>query len=306
MSRQNEKALRALSTLIDAHQGEFDSEEELNALIQEFMEEQNAKGSFAVVSEPKTADDYLELAEEAPSKKKRLEYLNKALELDPDNLDAGSMRALLTAKHPLELIEEFSRLMEKGNRQMKEEGFFSKEYKGHFWGITETRPYMRLRHSYMRTLSMSGLLRRAARECEEMLTLCESDNLGIRYALMHIYALLEDEKPAKKLMKKYHGENETQMILPFSILHFKLGQMDEALDALNCLNRLNKDTKKFLSMVRTGRITDRRIMEMSPLGYRANCIEELVVEATSYPLLFENIPVYFEWAYQTLKKATKK
>lgn len=42
---------------------------------------------------PQTADDYLELAEDATSKKKKLEYLSKALELEPENLDAERKKA---------------------------------------------------------------------------------------------------------------------------------------------------------------------------------------------------------------------
>lgn len=39
---------------------------------------------------PQTADDCLEFAEEASSDKKKLEYLSRALELEPENLDAAS------------------------------------------------------------------------------------------------------------------------------------------------------------------------------------------------------------------------
>ena len=306
MFRQTEKILKKVNEFIQAHQGEFNSEEEMNEMLQRFMEEENAKISSGKADPgPETADDYLELAGRAPSRKKQLEYVNKALELEPDNLDAGRMKAELTSKTPWEFIEELSQLLEMGNRQMKEEGFFARNCKGHFWGILETRPYMRVRHAYMRALITCGMLRRAAKECEEMLALCEGDNLGVRYDAMHLYAMLEEEKPAKALMKKYSGDDETQMLLPFSILHFKLGQMDESLAELKRLIQINKDTKKFLRIMTSGSAKD-DLPEIGPYGYSPDCIEELVMEASSYSFLFQNSISYFIWADQASRKRAAK
>ena len=139
--------------------------------------------------------------------------MNKALELEPDNLDAGRMMAELTAKNPYALMEKLSRLLEKGNRQMMKEGYFAPEYKGDFWGVIETRPYMRLRHLYMQTLTECGMPRRAARECEELLELCENDNLGVRYDLMHLYAMRSDSGK----LEKYLWEMSSYGYRPFSI-----------------------------------------------------------------------------------------
>ncbi|MBR3561580.1 MAG: hypothetical protein IKN81_08670 [Oscillospiraceae bacterium] len=307
MSRQTEKTMKELNAFLKAQRPDGPSEEEMNDLIQQFMREKNAQLSLGgEYDEPETADDYLELAEEENSKKKQIEYLNKALELEPDNLDAGRMMAELTAKNPYALMEELSRLLEKGNRQMMKEGYFADEYKGDFWGVIETRPYMRLRHLYMQTLTECGMLRRAARECEELLELCENDNLGVRHDLMHLYAMLEEEEPARAVLEKF-PEEETQTLLPLSILHFKLGQTDEALEELKRLSRINKDTKKFLNAMRSdsGKL-EKYLWEMSSYGYRPFSIEELIMEVSSYAFLFESAHAYFEWGYQALKKEKAK
>ncbi len=163
MSRQTEKTMKELNAYLKAQRPDGPSEEEMNDLIQQFMREKNAQLSLGgEYYEPETADEYLELAEEENSKKKQIEYLNKALDLEPDNLDAGRMMAELTAKNPYALMEELSRLLEKGNRQMMKEGYFADEYKGDFWGVIETRPYMRLRHLYMHNADVSLQKRIAA------------------------------------------------------------------------------------------------------------------------------------------------
>ena len=83
---------------------------------------------------PQTTDDYLELAGEATAKKKKLEYLSKALELEPDNLDAGRMAAELNAKKPEDLLAALSALIEKGNVLMEREGYFHGMLRGMILG----------------------------------------------------------------------------------------------------------------------------------------------------------------------------
>ena len=69
---------------------------------------------------------------------KKLEYLSKALELEPDNLDAARMLAEVNAKNPEDLLEALSSLIEKGNSSMEKEGYFQ-DCMGDFWGVLETR-----------------------------------------------------------------------------------------------------------------------------------------------------------------------
>ncbi len=47
------------------------------------------------------------------------------------------------------------------------------------------------------------MIYKAIDTCKEILRLNESDNTGIRFLLMGLYAYLEDEDSLKKLCKKY-------------------------------------------------------------------------------------------------------
>jgi len=64
---------------------------------------------------------------------------------------------------------------------------------GHFWGILETRPYMRARFSYAQCLSEEGQLAEAIEHAQELLRLNPGDNQGVRYLLAAW--LLEDGRP---------------------------------------------------------------------------------------------------------------
>ena len=91
MSRESEKALKAMHQFLDENGAEDMSMDEVNGLLQKFTTDYNGNLPGRVTEKTaKTADDFLELAEEAPTKAKAEKYIKKALELEPDNMDAIS------------------------------------------------------------------------------------------------------------------------------------------------------------------------------------------------------------------------
>lgn len=301
MKRVSEETMNKLIKFFDEHRDEISGEEDMDRLIEQFMSENNINlRTENVTPSPDTADYYMELAEEAKSKKKKLEYVKKALELEPDNLDAGVMQAELTAKHPVEFLEMLAPLLEKGNGQMEAAGYFQK-CMGDFWGIVETRPYMRLRYCYMQTLADNGMMRKACAEGEELLKLCTNDNLGVRYALMHLYACMEDEQAALAINKRYAGDDETQMLLPMAALYFKLGDFERSLSYLQILYKLNPDTKRFLAAAADGAL-DKYAEGMDSFGYSPDSMDELVYEYLSFPYFFIPLHGFFEWSRRLLRK----
>ncbi len=298
MSRESEKALREMQAFLENHHTEITSEEEINDLVQRFMVNYNNRSLERVTERTaRTADDYLELAEEAPTKAKAEKYIRKALELDPDNLDAVSASLDLNEDNEWEYFRKLSEAVRKGTALMEQKGFMDEESIGSFWGILETRPYMRLRNKYMEHLVEAGMMGQAVRECEEMIRLCKDDNLGVRFRLMHLYAFLEMEEPALALYSKYDAHEETQLLLPLSILYFKKGDYKKAETYLRRLVAVNKDTKKFFRGIKRDKL-DRYVNEMSEYGFRPFTIEELLVDLKENSFLFWTAPVYLEWAYE--------
>ncbi len=300
MSRETEKILKQLTKYMVEHQDELSDDVSEEDLAQRFMTEYNASlRPKNVLDLPRTADDYLELAESVTTKKKKLECLSKALELEPGNLDVSRMIAELNAKKPEELLVAFSSLIEKGNSLM-EQGGYLRDSMGDFWGILETRPYMRLRHSYFELLIQCGMMGKAVGEAEEMLRLCDNDNLGVRYELMHLYAYFENEDAALALHKKYDEYEESQMLLPLAVLYYKKADYKLSLQYLRRLAKANKDTRKFLRvMAKDG--ADELLDEMNPYGYQPFTIEELIQEYCINHYLFDNVGFFFNWALRSLK-----
>lgn len=244
--------------------------------------------------------DLLEKADKAKTKKQKLIYLDEALKIEPENADILVEKAQLVCKTTYDYIEELDKIIEIAANALKKENFFD-EYYGEFWGVYETRPYMRARYERMRVCLGLGMIKLAGEECKEMLKLCEGDNLGVRYALMHIYAFFEDEEAALALYDKYQEECGN-MLMPLSIIYYKKRDMQTAEKYLKLLEANNKGLKEFLHAFDNEYRLYEILSEMSPYGYRYGTVEELAVEFDAYGFLFRSAIDYFQWAKKAIKR----
>lgn len=284
----------------------IDCEEALDKAFDEFMESKGFLSNYVRDEEmteenAEDAYDYLELSDNASSKRQALEYAKKALSLEPDNWDVEARVIELSAGNIEILISKYKKLIAKANETMEQAGWFEEKYIGAFWGFHETRPYMQLRAYYFDILVNNSMFRSAVAEGEDLIRLCENDNIGIRYRLMHIYAFLEDKRSATKLFNKYREDRSTMLLLPMSILYYKLGDFKKSLEYLNELNKVNPDTAKFLKAMKNHQLERYYNFENS-FGYRPFSIEEFLVAVSENSFLFFNIPQYFEWSLKKLKK----
>ena len=260
------------------------------------------------VSEEDAEDayDYMELAESAATAKEALKYAKKALALEPENWDAAVMIAQISANSPESLLEKYEKLIAEAEAVMIRDGWFTDEYTGEFWWFLETRPYMRLRNEYLATLIECSMLKKAIQQAEDMLRLCENDNLGIRYGLMHLYAYFEEEESASELLNKY-PEESSLFLLPLSFLYYKLGDLQKAAQYLRKLKETNRDTLKFFNALIKGHPEDIFEEDVS-FGYQPFTIQELAVAFQQNTFLYGQSASFFAWGQKKLKgmKNTQK
>jgi tetratricopeptide (TPR) repeat protein len=83
---------------------------------------------------------------------------------------------------------------------------FFVENKGHFWGLFETRPYMRAKAQYADALYQLGKVTEAIQQYEEILVLNPNDNLGARHMVFTLYLDKGEFSKAEKLLKNYEEE----------------------------------------------------------------------------------------------------
>ena len=289
MSRQTEKMFKEFERFMQENDIILSSEDAVNDVLKNFMSQYQPNKN-----DVETADDYLELAISAATKKESLKYAKKALELEHDNLDAAAMVIELSCTSSEKMSEKYKNLIMEAEEKLKEQGYFEEDNIGNFWLIFETRPYMRLLEKYASHFVECGQMRLAIAVYEKMLKLCTNDNMGVRYTLMHLYTFLEDEQSALELSEKYPEEG-TQFLLPLSILYYKLGDLRKSNQYLKKLITVNKDTYEFFNSLMDGSLME-SVSNMDPYGYRQFTIEEFIVECEENYFLFSSMPEYFVWA----------
>lgn len=246
----------------------------------------------ALQKKGKNVWDYLEMAYEADSERDVLKYAKKALQLDKNCLDAEIMIAELTTDDSEELKLNYEKLIAKAEEHLKEIDILNDENTGHFWGILETRPYMRLRFSYIQLLIEQGKFNKAIKECEELLILSENDNLGVRYILIGLYAFFEEEMKVIRLHKRYEEESSTQMLLPIVALYYKLDNYKKAESYLKKLKAINDDLAEvFCTMEGLDAMED--IVESGM--YRLGSKEEIMVAISNSAFLYTTAKGLFLW-----------
>jgi tetratricopeptide (TPR) repeat protein len=126
------------------------------------------------------AQELIYQAWEIDDSHKRTALARKALKLSADCADAYVLLAEAAAS-PDKALGLYRQGVEAGASALGSTIFV--EQRGHFWGLVETRPYMRARAGLARSLWQRGEYDQAIMNWNDLMQLNASDNLGIRYVL---------------------------------------------------------------------------------------------------------------------------
>jgi tetratricopeptide (TPR) repeat protein len=169
-------------------------------------------------------------AMEAPTRKAAISLAREALKISPDCADAYVILAEEYAKTAQEAIYYYKAGVAAGERAIGPEEF--KKLKGAFWGVLETRPYMRARVGLAVSLWETGESAEAIDHLQEMIKLNPDDNQGIRYLLAAWLFESGDMAALKKLLAKYN-DGTAAWIFTKALLVFKeKGETAEAQKAI--------------------------------------------------------------------------
>lgn len=149
------------------------------------------------------AQDLVYQAWEAQTASRRKALAQEALKISPLCGDAYNVLAGLEPK-PDAAYRLYQKGLDAAQAALGREDF--EDAKGHFWGLLETRPYMRAREGMARSLWALGDLKHAANHYEAMLELNPNDNQGMRYELAAVYLESSSLSDLKNLLKRYKGE----------------------------------------------------------------------------------------------------
>ncbi|MCS6758770.1 MAG: hypothetical protein MO852_06865 [Candidatus Devosia euplotis] len=121
--------------------------------------------------------------------------------------------------------------MAAGETALGDKGF--EDFKGHFWGFHQTRPYMRAKQGLALALRDNGRRKLAIAHAEDMLRLNPNDNQGMRDVLLNWYIQNDQDKKALTLIKRYRVDESAAMVWGGALLAFRQdGRSDAANGAL--------------------------------------------------------------------------
>ncbi|MBN2244574.1 MAG: tetratricopeptide repeat protein [Candidatus Aminicenantes bacterium] len=200
----SERMNRLIAKLLNGK--DFKDVKEANLFIQEHLMGKDPD-EVRKLMEYDPVEEAQELAYEALDTEdpyEALELCRKALDIDPDCFDASFLIIQLTARSLSELIKKTEKLLSDEEQKFGREYF--EENKGDFWGLVETRPYMRAKHAIINMLLDAEKIPDAIRHAEDMLALNPNDNQGIRDTLLGMYLETGDLEKARKLIDQYPAE----------------------------------------------------------------------------------------------------
>lgn len=258
------------------------TKEELNKALQEFMMKYNA-GEIEYENTPlDAAYELLDQARNTKSKATAKKLAQEAYEKCSDCFEAILFLANLE-QNSIKREKILDDGLEKEKQRLQKEGYFKKDSIGIFYGIFETRPYIRGLYYKALFLLNDGKYKLGRDVCKEILRLNQNDNTGARYLLMATYAILEEEQAMLKLFKKYE-ENGLEMLFPLMVLYYKQENYQKASDYLSKINKANPQFIKFFKG------TMKESMDVLPGHYQKGNSSEVLMYFDNYDFLTDTLP----------------
>ncbi|MHB8646158.1 MAG: hypothetical protein ACYDAR_10265 [Thermomicrobiales bacterium] len=195
---------------------DFATMEEANAFLKQAL-----LGSSSPVFAPRTPlEEAQELVYQAleTSGPRRVRLAREALARSPDCADAYVLLAEATSD-PQQARRLYEEGMEAGLRALGPEPFA--EDVGHFWGIVETRGYMRACQGLAAVLWALGEQEAAIGHAREMLRLNPGDNQGVRYFLAEWLLAVGEDDALARLLRAYPDEGTAAWAYTKALLTFR-------------------------------------------------------------------------------------
>jgi tetratricopeptide (TPR) repeat protein len=230
---------------------------DLNRLLktQEFKdpkELENFLSSLIGQTIPEFEPEALSIAEQAE------DLVSEAYDIEPEEALGNVLEALTMDPNCIPAYEYLGSIQAVSHLAMPYYAYgveigrkkFSKEMtqdRGHFWGIVETRPFMRCFNNYASCLVGMGHAEKTLEIYKEILELNENDNMGVRnqYGLFLIWAEMFDDYI--KLDKQFEMES-TAMPSFNRALHSFLTKGD-CLETIELLKKAKAQNKYFIPVL---------------------------------------------------------
>jgi len=277
-----EKSMREITRALE--EKDFDSEEEMNDYINQLLNGSDT-GPQRELSVEEQAEELIYEAVNAGSGK-RVRLAIKALELDPFCADAFTILGE-EAPGADQSLNYFAEGMEVGEQKLGKQYF--QENEGRFWGLIETRPYMRARFNYALQLADNGEKAESIKHYERLLELNDNDNQGVRDNLFAAYLELGEYQKAKELLEAFPDDITARGTYNAVLLEYHTNGFSAKLD------KLLKHAKETNPYVIDYLVKKRRLPVTAPMGFQLGGEEEAEIYVMDTMALWNEDKALMDW-----------
>ncbi|MFQ5805539.1 MAG: tetratricopeptide repeat protein [Phycisphaerae bacterium] len=268
---------------------EFSSPEELDRFLNA-----NFTGKEVPHQAPRTPlEQAQDLAYEAVEAKgrRRIQLAHKALEMCPDCADAYVLLAEQRSEWQ-EARDLYAQGVAAGERALGPQ--FLADEVGHFWGLIETRPYMRARFGLAYCCEQLGQLDEATGHYEELLRLNPEDNQAVRYRLAGCLLRAGRSDQLEGVLRQYDDPSAHWRHL-WALWAFRMeGDSPRARELLTAAHKENRHVRKYL-------LANAPLPDDQPDTYQPGHDSEAVIVAAELVDAWEATPGALEWLADVTK-----
>lgn len=228
--------------------------------------------------------------------RQRARLARQALALWPDCVDAYVIRAeeMPDVQASVELYREGVRA---GERAIGATRF--EEWRGRFWGILDTRPYMRARSGLALALWEDEQQEEALTHWEALLRLDPDDHLGVRYEFIAGLLELKRTADARGWLHAFDGDPSASIVYSNALALFQAeGDAEISRSGLRAAIALNPHVVKYL-------LDPMRLPEEIPESYAPRTEEEAMVVARGLELAWDVTTGAVEWLGRVRRDAKR-
>ncbi len=281
--RLMERDLRGVQRLLEGK--DFGSIDEINAYLRGLTAEGKLP-EWAPQTAMDRAQELVYQAVEAKGKKERVRLAIEAINVCKDCADAYVLLAE-EAETLEEAVDRYRQGVEAGERALGPDAFT--ENVGHFWGLVETRPYMRARQGLADCLLLLGQWDAAMAHYREMLRLNPNDNQGIRYRLLSGLLGSNDIVGAEDLLDQFKDEASAAWLFTEVLVSFV--RRGDTASARRRIREAMKQNPHVVAYLLGQRRMPRALPEMIGWGDR----NEAVAYVAEFAGAWRDTPGAMEW-----------
>lgn len=203
----------------------FETEDDLRKFIESFGDKPVPPFPKEKLTVKQRAQDLVFDAYETEDDGTALELIREAMLLDPNCIEAYE----LLAKFAPDLDSAIQIYLEGiaiGRKLYG--GSFLEEHRGRFWGIHETRPFMRCLRMYSDMMFLTDNVKEAAAILEELIDMNPNDNQGVREQLLLFLIELDEREKFIKYEQMYEDSATAPMLFSSALFRFVTGEKHKA------------------------------------------------------------------------------